>query len=58
MLDILGALEEDNLFILNQIQEKEFHYEDLKKQQNLKVQAKEAEIQKVQDKIYEIQKAK
>jgi len=54
MLDILSALEEDNLFILTQIQEKEFNYEDLKKLFNNKIQAKEDEISKVKDKITQI----
>lgn len=54
MLDILSALEEDNLFILTQIQEKEFNYEDLRKLFNSKIQAKEDEIFKVKDKITQI----
>lgn len=54
MLDILSALEEDNLFILTQIQEKEFNYEDLRKHFHGKIQTKEDEISKVKEKITEI----
>mmetsp|Transcript_4938 Transcript_4938/g.4187 ORF Transcript_4938/g.4187 Transcript_4938/m.4187 type:complete len:87 (+) Transcript_4938:348-608(+) len=43
----MSVLEEENLFIMNQIQEKEISLEEFKKGQDEVVKVKEAEIDKV-----------
>jgi hypothetical protein len=46
MLDLMNTLEEENLFLVNQLQEKEFLYQDISRQQKQLIKSTEEEIRK------------